>query len=317
MTRPLLRDCRICGFFVMAAASALMLSAADPGESFFPAAKDHPLIQEKFFPGLRDLPPENIFWVGLASLYPGRVLLAPPPSAYRPETIEPLQASLPRGISYIRVYDLDAAIPALREAIEATALIVDLRYVHADYPESAAFASLWGAGSGSLVERIRSAPDSSTQTEYEATPQTRAYPFIALVNHRTAGALEAFLDAMQREGWCMTVGTPTAGMTGNYKQLPDAVHFWLIDAEWRARSGTSLLGTGLQPEVGVEVSPDDDYLAYQRALRGIAVEHTLQHPSPADRDHVENSGGHTPDPILQRAYEIIAALQILGKLPPS
>lgn len=278
------------------------------------------VLKEEFFPGLEELPLETIVWAGLARLYPGTLLEAPPQPEYRPETAEPIVAVLPGEIRYVRVRDLQTALPELKKWADEPTLIIDLRFVYGDYPISLEFASIWTARADEQVEAVGTIEVQANPPESSAiVRRQRAEPVIILVNKRTAGALEAFVDALQSSGRCVAVGTPTAGMTGSYRQLDNPTGYWIVQGEWMARGGESLLSKGMQPEVMVSVSAEADYQAYQRAPRGVPLERTLRGDWPlqglsgANGETADNALGH--DRILQRAFEIIVALQILGKLP--
>ncbi len=246
------------------------------------------------------LPPEfsqhselELKWRGLASLYPGMVLTETPP-AFTPHTPrEPLVAELPDGVTYLRVYDLPLAMPALEEHAGKTRLVLDLRYQQSQEPE--AFTA--------LIENTR--------------PK---HPLIVLVNHRTAGKLEVALENLQSEGKILAVGVPTAGETGSYRPVPGLDGFYVIDTQHLSHTGKSLLGTGFTPRIVVDTAPEEDYLGYQLVERGTPVEQVLQieYEAEVTEDGEEPEDDTEPaDPILQRALDVIVALQVLGKLPPS
>jgi hypothetical protein len=259
-------------------------------------------IPEEFFEHSQ----RELVWRGLASLYPEKVLTAPPVEFTGHSPALPLLTQLPRGVSYLRVYDPGLAVSVLKAVPPPKNLIIDLRYCATPAPEE----FIW------LVGQL--GQDS---------------PLIVLVNGRTAGQLEVQLADLQAAKKILTVGTPTAGQTGTYVPVPGLDGFYVLEEEALTADGNSLLGKGLTPSVSVETTPQADYLAYNLVERGTSVTAVLQMQAAAptapattlDDDATEAKKEQSPaatadlplDATLQRGLDVIVALQVMGLLPPS
>ncbi len=78
-----------------------------------------------------------------------------------------------------------------------------------------------------------------------------------LVNAGTASVAELFSAALQEQGRAVLVGTPTAGQGSSamVHQLSTGLRVRLLDATYRSPAGRSWAGTGLWPDVLVDVVP--------------------------------------------------------------
>ncbi len=237
---------------------------------------------------------QELIWRGLASLYPAKVLTAPPPTFTGHSPAPPLEADLPRGVTYLRIYDPAQAVNELEAVENPQKLILDLRFCATPAPLSLL----------TLMEELGA-----------------DQPLIVLVNARTAGQLEVQLANLQADKKILTVGTPTAGQTGTYMPIPGLDGFYVLTSELLTADGQSLLGQGLTPSVTVETDPQTDYLAYHLVERGTPVEAVLQmqlHAPPETDGEAAPAAEDTPmDAILQRGVDVIVALQVMGLLPPS
>jgi hypothetical protein len=299
-----------------------------------------PGLDPTLFPDLASHTDNERDWAGLSVLYPGRVLHPPevprvpdPANAGRPPFLS--DKSLPHGCTYLRVYDLSAALPKLTEQLEhpRPGLIVDLRYVVADAAAAEKLADLlarYGYASapvqalGSLPAPAR-LPDAS----HLATA-----PIFVLVNGGTAGPLEAWLSAFQAKGSVLAVGTPTAGQPGTYAPAEGAPAYYVMTGELQPATG-SLAGAGLQPRFAVTVTAEQNYRAYMEferdpdptlLLRGEPGAPAASGPTSSDNGNltvtppssVSTVGGEAAvDPVLQRAVDVVAALQTLGGMASS
>ncbi len=125
---------------------------------------------------------------------------------------------------------------------------------------------------GLLEEALASAdlflaPDSVLGTEVrrgrpERVLMARSEPLhtanvAVLVNRGTAGIAELFSVALQEQGRGVLVGTPTAGRASgaDMHELEGGLRILLLDATFRSPHGRSWSGTGLWPDVLVEVVP--------------------------------------------------------------
>ncbi len=294
---------------------SLSVSAAEPA---FPL---------ELYPQLKDKSPEDVRLAGVAALCPGRLLSSEPKPARRsvPELRKTRVAELPRGGVYLRLYSLD--VEAVRERALKTPLVVDCRYLATGMGELDACLALGSALSGGSVPKLavrgeyEKVPGSATLAGSEARP---APPVLVVVNGRTAGPLEAVLAALQAEGKVHLVGASTAGETGAYKPLEGRPGWWAISGEVFPSGGESLVGAGVAPKFPVKVAPEDEFLAWQLVERGTPLAGVLRRESlgktesvaASGKDFVESngkSGSVDPvDPALQRAQDVLAALQVLG-----
>ncbi len=111
------------------------------------------------------------------------------------------------------------------------------------------------------------APDSVLGTEVrrghpERVLMARSEPVhggtvAVLVNRGTAGVAELFSVALQEQGRAVLVGTPTAGRAcgEDVHELDGGLRILLLDATFLSPHGRSWSGTGLWPDVLVEVVP--------------------------------------------------------------
>lgn len=183
------------------------------------------------------------------------------------------------AIAYVRVERIgDGLAPAVRSAwdhLTATnsikGLVLDLRYAGgSDYAAAAAVADLfvkkecpllnWGAG------MVQSKPRNHAVS----------VPVAALVNRQTAGAAEALAALVRQTGVGLILGAKTAGQAMMAQEYPlqDGDRLWIATAPIQLGDG-STMSEGLQPDIAVEVSPQDERAYYADAYKAITT------PNPA------------------------------------
>jgi hypothetical protein len=183
------------------------------------------------------------------------------------------------AIAYVRVERMGEGLAgAVRGAFEQMAatnsvkgLVLDLRYAGgSDYAAAAAVADLfvkkecpllnWGAG------MVQSKPKN------QAIP----VPVAALVNRQTAGAAEALAALVRETGAGLILGAKTAGQAMMAQEYPlkNGDRLWIATAPIQLGDG-STLSEGLQPDIAVEVSPQDERAYYADAYKAITT------PNPA------------------------------------
>lgn len=300
--------------------------------AFFVAGVSAAEFPPELFPGLAGKSESDIRLAGIAALNPGRLVRGEPklPARIVPESRRTLHAVLPRGGDYLRVYTLDTAAVAARAG--KGPLVVDCRYLATaptDVDASSAFVSAL-SGVAPLVTVRGDYPPATPAPAVPAASASLAAegsPVLVIVNAETAGPLEAMLAAAQADGRLMLVGAPTAGKTGVYKPLAGESGWWAISGEILPASGGSLAGVGVTPKFPVKVSAEDEFLGWQIVERGAPLATVLQRDSlgktesaapakpgdkpaekPADAAHAAAT-----DPALQRAQDVLAALQVLGR----
>lgn len=234
---------------------------------------------------------DEIFLQGLAQQYPKQVITALP-HAPNHTKIAPIVLTLPRDIVYLRIYDFATDLDETLDHLTHPALILDLRYVFA-----------------------------AAQVDYIAHLDAlqRDHPIIVLTNQQTSGPWETQLADLQAAQKITTVGKATAGNTGVYQQFWESpVYYKLID-EFLPQDQRSILQTGVIPNVPIDVRVDEDYQSYYAVNKGYAVADMIElsyDDTTSEADTAPANGkAILNDKILQRAVDIIVALQILGELP--
>lgn len=284
----------------------------------------NPGFASDFIPGFEQLDHFAIYLSGLAKHYPGVVLDIPPPMNSVDTSREPLVMTLGRGIVYLRAYSLAHLVEATYPE-DSKHVIFDARYLRTPWFR------------GTPVHGLTWTRLADSTYELDAVTSLGKGHFI-LINHQTAGLVEAYLSAQKRLGDVVLVGKTTAGITGSYRKVECAsgATFWMATHSLHAKGGESLLGAGVTPHVSVTVDPEADYHAYYLVENGVAPyallnpslprffkpETTEASESPEGESELESTDPHSDeasqtlrDPILQRAVEIIIALQLLGDYP--
>jgi len=177
------------------------------------------------------------------------------------------------AIAYVRVERIgDGLAEAVRSAFDQLArtnsikgMVLDLRYAGGnDYAAAAAAADLfvkkecplldWGAGMA------------------QSKPKNHAIsvPVAALVNRQTAGAAEALAALVRETGAGLILGGKTAGQAMMAQEYPlkNGDRLRIATAPIQLGDG-SAMSEGLQPDIAVEVSPQDERAYYADAYKGI------------------------------------------------
>ncbi len=177
------------------------------------------------------------------------------------------------AIAYIRVERISNGLAeAVRGAFDQLArtnpvkgVILDLRYAEGnDYAAAVAVADLfvkkqcpllnWGAGMA------------------QSKPKTDVIPvpIAALVNRQTAGAAEALAALVRETGAGLILGGKTAGQAMMAQEYPlkNGDRLRIATAPIQLGDGSPISG-GVQPDISVEVSPQDERAYYADAYKGI------------------------------------------------
>ena len=178
-------------------------------------------------------------------------------------------------IAYVRVVrvgeGLDKAIRSAWQELSQTnkldGLVLDLRYAGGDdYAAAAAAADVlvrkeqplldWGKG------MVRSA----------RTNDAIAVPVTALVNRRTSGSAEALAAVLQQTGTALVLGERTAGaaMVSQEFPLKGGERLHIATTPVHLGDGTVVSNEGLQPEIAVQVSPQDARAYYADAYQDLS-----------------------------------------------
>ena len=303
-----------------------------------------------YFPPEVTEPREPGGWAILAAEFPWRIKRVaandvPPldsPPATRLET--------PGGFAYLRVRQLAADLDAIEQALAGPALVIDVRYVRADLGESRQLGALL---SRHELKLETCATDTSTITIEPLGKRPQSQTTLVLINHGTAGPLEAVLDALQASRDVLLVGTTTKGDTGIFANIEGVDEWRIITGDYRRVGGPSLLEKGATPGLAVEITGTADEEAYLALDAGASLASLLDspvekprfdearllrqfsngdssstwHSAPGDAvgATAPNSGDATAphaiharaafDRTLQRAVNVVITLEALHRLP--
>ncbi len=326
---------------------SLLLPAAAGGGTVAPAVdpRDEALFPEKFFPGVSDLSMDEIVVAGMKSLYPRRLLDALPESAARPVDTDETHVvrKLDEQTVYLRVLDLEGALPAVREQLRHPVLLLDLRFVRAGLEETLSLGALLTRQSRFALRLSGNYPHSvDTDAEGRVSvsgegARASGQTVFTLSSHATKGPVEAMLAQLKEDGDVISIGPASAGHTASYRELEGVSQVWVMDGEILPVSGESLVDSGFRPRVSVTVSPEADRRAYAALTEDVPLERLVEGRSGRPRfDEArlvrEHNGGRNDspdeepeeeraerpavpvDPVLQRALNIISALRALGKI---
>ncbi len=285
-------------------------------------------LDPRFFPPDERGSAELLQLRGLAEVFPGRVLFEDPgipPSPVREEAAR--VEELPRGIRYIRVYRLAEALPVLRAEAGHPALLIDLRYLRSGDGGGGLASLLTGTEPLAGVRLVGDVPEPvrNQLSAAPATPANRAHPAVVLCNRNTGGPFEAVLQALQEDGSVIGVGEATAGRTAFHRRHDAGQPVWVQCGEVRPPDGTSLVGRGFIPLVEVRTRAEESYRGYFAYETGIDIRFLIRHGEALPEtgaegktdDETDDDAVAEPDPVLQRGVDIIAALQVLGRMPDS
>jgi len=186
---------------------------------------------------------------GLLSRFPGKVSLvggAADGSATPPDgSALSKSAIIENNVAYLRVghvtgnlaAELTAAYRALTATNKVAGIVLDLRFVVGDDAASAqAAANLF------------------------AYKKIAAGSLVVLVNAETRGAAEMLAAALRHAGAGLIIGNPTAGEAATFKEFPlrNGERLRIATAPVKSGNGLAVPSGGLQPDIAVTVSADDE-----------------------------------------------------------
>lgn len=303
------------GIFITALTFAIVVGKVFAQGDSFQVRGDSVVLEEETFSRVwfsGEEPLDEIVLHGLAQRYPDRLTQTPPPNPENGQKRSPAVEELPRGIAYARVYQLPALGEIPDAAWQTPALILDFRFLESgpDTKASADLLAMLGLepGEANYPQGVALPDEDAVQRRSDG-----AHPAVVLVNSSTTGPVEAALDALQRAGRILAIGLPTAGRTGRYRELAAHPGWYVIEAESKV-PGHSLLGEGMEPEIVVGVTPEDDYRGFFVYEKGGALSAMVDFVA-GSVDPEDGADKAPTDPILQRAVQVILALQALGELP--
>lgn len=170
------------------------------------------------------------------------------------------------GIFLISLYSFSAHSStefrnALRKMIDSgsTKLILDLRGNTGGYLESAVDITSWFLPLGEVVAREEFGTGEEEIYRSKGYNIFKNLPFVILTNGGTASASEIMAGALQEHGKAKLVGEKTFGK-GSVQQLFDITKdtsLKMTVARWLTPNGKSISEEGLEPDVIVELTPED------------------------------------------------------------
>jgi peptidase S41-like protein len=260
---------------------ALLLLAAGPMMARADTKSDGPDYQEVYdlirahLAGVSDAELNRAAVQGLINSLSPKVSLAANDSAAPDASDAPLLskvAVLDSGILYLRVArvaeGLDAAIDGAYQRVASTnrleGLVLDLRYATgASYPAAAATVDLFVAKAQPLLNW-----GSGVVSSHEKTNAIRL-PVAVLVNRATAGAAEALAAALRETGAALMLGGRTAGqaMIAQSFPLKNGGALRIATAPIALGDGSTMSLKGLEPDIGVAVSAEDERAYFADAFR--------------------------------------------------
>ncbi len=135
-------------------------------------------------------------------------------------------------------------------------IVLDLRDNPGGLLEEAVASADLFLESGSVLGMVQRR-DQVEQPLMARSPEAFGGPVALLVNAGTASVAELFSAALQEQGRAVLVGTPTAGRAcgADVHALSTGLRIRLLDATYRSPQGRSWAGTGLWPDILVDVVP--------------------------------------------------------------
>jgi len=321
------------------------LSLGDTIEQPSALLQDPNLFPSELFPGLSELDESELLLESLKQRYPGRVLDRAPQELQEQDG-DPIVQTGTGGITYVRVLNLSAALPAIKESLKGSIALIDLRYVSGGFKPSLNLGStLVGPGKLTLeiigdygVESGIGATDVLTVQSDGSPPHPAVV--IVLTNLMTSGPLEPILSELQAAQSIIGIGMRTSGGTATYRSIPGYPDWYTISGEIRSGTDGSLVDTGFSPAILVEATPDEDLAGYKgydpnRPLSAVLEqamekerfdEARLQREfsqsaatsaQPPKGETESEASGEEPtatDPVFRHAFFVIEGMRALGRL---
>lgn len=192
------------------------------------------------------------------------------------EATDVSKSSLFEGpIAYVRVRRVGAGLDeAVRKAWhelgtsnKLNGLVIDLRYARGtDYAAAAATADLFVKKQQALLDWGQGVARSKEKSD------AIAIPLAVLVNGRTSAAAEALAAVLRETGTALILGSRTAGqaLIAHEYPLKDGERLRIATGPIQLGDGSSLSAQGIQPDIAVEVSAEDERLYFADAFKQVS-----------------------------------------------
>lgn len=170
------------------------------------------------------------------------------------------------GVFVIRLYNFSEQAPfEFRKALQemarsgSTKLVLDLRNNPGGFLEASVDIASWFLESGTVVAREAFGDGTELQHRSHGYSALSNIPTVILVNEGSASASEILAGALRDHLKIQLIGTKTFGK-GSVQELvgvTDDTSLKVTIARWLTPSGVSLSENGLDPDVVVEITPED------------------------------------------------------------
>ena len=215
-------------------------------------APDFKEVYELLRTNLADATAENLnraAIAGLLSRFPGKVSLvggaANGSAAPQGGTALSKSVVIESNVAYLRIgrvagnlaNELSAAYHALTTTNKVAGVVLDLRFVGGDDSASA-----------------------QATVNLFASKKIVDGPLVVLVNGETRGAAETLAAALRHAGAGLIIGNPTAGEAATFKEFPlhNGERLRIVTTPVKSDNGLAIPSGGLQPDISVTVSADDE-----------------------------------------------------------
>ncbi len=159
---------------------------------------------------------------------------------------------------------ISAAYQELASSNRVKGLVLDLRFADGhDYAAAAALADWFFPGEKPMIDYGDGLKKSTVKTN------ALSLPLAVLVNRQTTGAAEAFAGILRQARIGLLLGTNTAGKATMGKEFPltTGQRLWIAGSLVKLGDGQVFPAGGLQPDILVEVNPEDEQAYFDDAYK--------------------------------------------------
>jgi hypothetical protein len=159
---------------------------------------------------------------------------------------------------------VSTAYEQLTSSNQLKGIVFDLRFAGGqDYAVAAALADLFFSTEKPLLDYGKGVKKSTAKTN------AFSLPLAVLVNKQTSGAAEAFAGVLRQADIGLLIGTNTAGKATMGKEfaLKNGQRLWIATSLIKLGDGNPFPAAGLQPDIRVEVSPEDEQAYFEDAYK--------------------------------------------------
>ena len=139
-------------------------------------------------------------------------------------------------------------------------LILDMRNNPGGFLVISVDIASWFLPAGDVVARERFADGSEEEYRSSGYRLLQDVPTVVLINEGSASASEIVAGALRDIRGIKLIGTKTygKGSVQEVQPLPDGSSLKLTIAKWLTPKGTEINGTGLEPDIKVELPPESE-----------------------------------------------------------